>query len=234
MRHLLLFAALLACASLAQAAAPAAYTAQYEVRRNGEAMGTATVSFSARGGGSYELRTHTVGTGGLAALAGADIEEKSLLAWRDGRPETQSYSYRQKVAWKTKQRSIVVDADARRIDSRDGDKSYSPPYEAGVLDRHAVNVALMQDLASGASGDRAFRVPQRDRIDTQRYRVMGRETLQTALGAQQTVRVERVRDSADGRKTTVWFGSGQRFIPLRMLQTESDGETVEMRIVSIL
>lgn len=217
----------------ALAAVPAAYVAQYEVRRNGEPMGTATVSFAPQGGGRYELRTHTVGTGGLAALAGADIDEKSVLAWRDGKPETQRYSYRQKVAWKTKERSLVVDAGARRIDSRDGDKRYSPPYETGVLDRHAVNVALMQDLAEGATGDRIYRVPQRNEIDTQRYRVTGKESLQTAIGAQAVVRVERIRDSADGRKTTVWFGSDQHFIPLRMLQTEGDGETVEMRIVSI-
>lgn len=233
MRHSFFFAALLACASLAQAAAPAAYTAQYEVRRNGEAMGTATVSFSAQQGGNYELRTRTVGTSGMAALAGADIDERSTIGWREGQPETVRYSYRQKVAWKTKERSLVVDAGARRIDSRDGDKTYSPPYEPGVLDRHAVNIALMQDLASGASGDRIYRVPQRDQIDTQRYRIAGRETLQTALGAQPAVRVERIRDSDDGRKTTVWFGSGQRFIPLRMLQTESNGDSVEMRIQSI-
>lgn len=228
-----IFATLLVLPLLSQAAVPAAYTAQYEVRRNGEAMGTATVTFAPRGGGHYELRTHTVGTGGLAALAGADIDEKSVLAWRDGKPETLRYSYRQKVAWKNKERSLVVDAGARRIDSRDGDKSYSPPYEAGVLDRHAVNIALMQDLAGGATGDRFYRVPQRDEIDTQRYRVAGRESLQTVLGAQPVLRVERIRDSDDGRKTTVWFGSEQRFIPLRMLQTESNGDSVEMRIQSI-
>ncbi|MFT3807385.1 DUF3108 domain-containing protein [Arenimonas sp.] len=232
MRNLLL-AALLALPLPLVAAAPAAYTAQYEVRRNGEPMGSATVTFSAQGGGAYELRTHTVGTGGLAAMAGADIDERSVLGWRNGVPETRRYSYRQKVAWKTKERSLVVDADAGRIDSRDGDKSYSPPYEPGVLDRHAVNIALMQDLAAGASGDRVYRVPQRDQIDTQRYRVAGRESLQTAMGAQPVLRVERIRDSDDGRKTTVWFGSGQRYIPLRMLQTESNGDSVEMRIVSI-
>jgi hypothetical protein len=217
----------------AQAATPAPYTAEYEVRRNGEPMGTAKVSFKALGRGQYELRTHTTGTSGLAALTGVDIDERSLIDWREPQPETQSYSYQQRVAWKAKQRRIDVDARGGRIDSRDGDKSYAPPYEPGVLDRHAITVALMRDLAAGERDYFIYRVPQRDAIETQRYRVTGRERLSTALGPQTAARVERQRESGGGRQTTLWFGTDQGFIPMRMLQTEPDGETVEMRIVSI-
>ena len=55
---------LLPLAALAQLPAP--YTATYEVRRNGDVLGTATVDFRALPGGRYELHSHTVGSEGLA------------------------------------------------------------------------------------------------------------------------------------------------------------------------
>lgn len=229
----LLAAACCLFALAAAAAAPAPYRAEYEVRRNGEVLGTASVSFTVAGGGHFELRTLTVGNRGLAALTGARIDERSLIDWRGPQPETRSYAYQQQVAWKSKQRSLAVDPARGRIDSRDGDKAYAPPYETGVLDRHALTVALMADLAAGGGPQFAYRVPQRDGLETHRFRVAAEEHLDTALGRQPTLRVERLRDSPGGRRTTLWLGPAQHFVPLRMLQVEPDGETVEMRIVSI-
>ena len=74
---------LLPLAALAQLPAP--YTATYEVRRNGDVLGTATVDFRALPGGRYELHSHTVGSQGLAAIAGVDLDERSTLrlaCWR--------------------------------------------------------------------------------------------------------------------------------------------------------
>jgi hypothetical protein len=45
--------------------------------------------------------------------------------------------------------------------------------------------------------------------------------------------VERLRDDARGRSTTTWLGIEQDFLPVRMLQTEPDGDTFEMRLVEM-
>jgi hypothetical protein len=45
--------------------------------------------------------------------------------------------------------------------------------------------------------------------------------------------VERIRESGNGRSTTLWLGPERNFVPLRILQREPDGETIEMRIVSL-
>ena len=42
-----------------------------------------------------------------------------------------------------------------------------------------------------------------------------------------------VRDSGDGRSTTLWLAQDRGFVPLRIVQKEADGETVEMRITSL-
>ena len=148
-------------------------------------------------------------------------------------PETVAYSYRQQMAWKQKARDISVDASAGRITSTEKDKSYSPPYKAGVLDRNAITVALMADVAAGKTGDLRYLVPSKDELETWTYRSSGEEKLQTGIGSQRVIRIERIRDSGNGRTTTLWLGADRNFVPLRVLQKEPDGETIEMRITSL-
>ncbi len=230
---MLTLSALLLLAPLAaSAAAPPPYTAQYEVRRNGDRLGTATVSFRKLANGRFELVSDTVGTDGLAAIAGVAVNERSVLRWGD-QPETVAYNYRQKMAWKSRERGLQVDAAAGRIDSTDKDNHYSPRYEAGVLDRNAVVVALMGDLAAGRNGELRYRIPDHDEMQTWVYRVGAAEQLDTPLGPQKVLRVERIRDTGNGRSTTLWMAPGRNFVPLRMLQKEPNGETIEMRITSL-
>ena len=215
------------------AASPAPFSARYEVIRNGDRLGEATISFTALGDGRYQLLTNTIGTEGLAALTGARVEERSILSWHGDQPETLSYDYVQKLGWKTKERHLRVDAGSHRIDSQDKDQDYAPPYRAGVLDRNAITVALMQDIASGKTGDLLYFVPDRDQLVTQHYRSSAKEHLQTALGPEAAIRIERIRDSDNGRQTSLWLGPNQHYAPLRILQSEPNGETMEMRIISL-
>ena len=232
MTRLILLAALLAPFA-AQAVAPAPYTAKYEVRRNGERLGQATVSFKSLGNGRFELSSNTVGSEGLAAIAGIAVTERSVVRWTGGQPETVSYDYRQKTAWKSRERGLQVNAAAGRIDARDKDRRYSLPYQPGVLDRNAITVALMQDVAAGRAGDLRYGVANRDEIETQIFRTAPAERIDTAMGAKSAIRVERIRESGNGRTTTLWLGTDMNFVPLRVLQREPDGETIEMRVVSV-
>jgi len=219
--------------ALALGAMPAPYTAGYEVLRNGDRAGQATVSLKALGGGRAEFRSSTTGSEGLAAIAGAAVEERSILRWQDGSPETVSWEYHQQVAWKSRDRSLKVDPVARRLDLRDKDKRYSPPYRAGVLDRQSVTVALMQDVAAGRSGVLRYSVPDKDEMGTWVFRTGASERIDTPMGAQHALRVERVREDGGGRSTTLWLAQDRGYVPLRILQKEPDGETIDMRITSL-
>jgi len=219
--------------AMAMAAMPAPYTARYDVLRNGDRAGQSTVSLKALGGGRAELHSSTNGSDGLAAIAGASVEERSVLRWNEGAPETVSWDYHQKIAWKSRDRSLSVDAAAHRLDLRDKDNRYSPPYKPGVLDRHAVTVAIMQDVAAGRTGELRYSVPDKDEMGTWVFRVGGSEKIATPMGAQRALRVERVRDSGGGRSTTLWLAQDKGYVPLRILQKEPDGETIDMRITSL-
>jgi hypothetical protein len=228
---LILGALLLPLPALAQWPAP--YTATYEVSRNGSPLGTATVVFRQLPNGRFELHSHTVGSQGLAAIAGVDLDERSILRLAGELPETVAYSYRQKLAWKSKSRDMTVDAAARSIRLTDKDREYAPAYRPGVLDRNAITIALMTDVAAGKSGDLQYPVASKNDVETWTYRIAAAERVTTALGNEDAVRVERIRETSNGRTTTLWLGKSRGFVPLRMLQKEPDGETIDMKILSL-
>ena len=211
-------------------ASPKPYRAEYAVSRNGSAQATATVSYSAQANGRWQLSSHTHGSQGMAALVGVDIQENSILRWNGEQPETVDYRFTQKAAWSSKKRSVQVDAASGRITSVDKDQNYSLAYQPGVLDQNSVNIALINDLAAGKRGDLVYTVVNKRALSTQHYRVVGTVDLPTALGSQHALKVERIRDNADGRSTTLWFGVDQGFIPLRMEQREPNGDNIDMRI----
>lgn len=233
--RLLLGTAFALCALTAQAA-PQPYTATYDVLRNGSLLGRGTVSLQAAPSedNHWLFRTDTRGTEGLAGLAAAQISEQSTLRWDARGPETRDYRFRQSTAFsKSRERSVQIDAAAGRIVSRDKNGEHVFPYQTGVLDRHAVTLALMQDVAAGKRGELRYPVVDRARLEQQRFRIGAIETVATPGGPRQAVKVERIRDSAEGRTTTVWLGVDNGFVPVKVLQDEDDGERFEMRLIAV-
>lgn len=222
----LVAATLLAPGAIAAPLAP--FDARYEVVRNGEPMGEATIALADAGDGTWTLRTTTEATRGLASVAGAHVDERSTFRWRDGRPELVRYHYEQKIGWKSKQRSL--DARGGTIASDDGKHRGDLRFEPGVQDRHTIVLALAADLAAG-NDDLRYRVADKQAVDEQRYEHGGRESVTVPAGTFDAERVERVR-SKPGRTTTSWLAPSLGYRPVRIVQREPDGETLEMRLVT--
>jgi hypothetical protein len=218
----------LALAAATAAAEPAAFSLDYAVSRNGKALGEATLSLERINAETWMFRTHTVGTEGLASFAGVEIDERSEFRWSEGRPETLRYSFNQEMRFKSKKRSLSVMPNASRVSGRDGDGEYNLEYEPGLLDRNLVVLALAGDIARDEQ-QLQYRVADKRKIDTNEYRAMGPETLDTPRGKLEAVRVERLRRDS-GRKTTIWIAPALDHLPIRILQVEPDGETLDMRL----
>ncbi len=223
-------ALLLSAASFAGGLQP--YSATYEVARNGGALGSATVTLrQIPGGWDFDSTTH--GTSGMARLAAADVNEHSTVHASNGVLETRGYRYRLSTLFKTRERSIDVDAASGRIFTHDkkGDQQF--PMQPGVLDRQSVTLAIAQDLATGKRGTLDYNVADSDHVGAQRYQVGKEETLRVPAGTIRTITVARVRDSSGGRTTVSWFGLDNGFVPVRIVQTEPSGEVLEMSLVSL-
>ena len=89
-------------------------------------------------------------------------------------------------------------------------------------------------LASGReTGTITFPIAGRRDLQDETYRFAANVRLRTAVGTLRAVRVERVREAGDGRITKIWFARERGWLPLRIKQYESDGETLDMRITAI-
>jgi hypothetical protein len=228
--------ALLACGLLLAGAALAVplhpYTAIYDVSRNGSVAGRATVTMQPSGD-HWSIDSVTTGTHGLAALAAADIREHSEFRDSGGQLETLGYRYSQKTILKSTERSIRVDNAAGRIFSSDKKGEHEFPLQPGVLDHQSLSVAMAQDLASGKRGTLSYSVVDKDQLGIQHYRVGKQGTTRVPAGTLRTVNVVRMRESANGRVTASWLGLDNGFVPVRVVQTEPNGEVYEMELVSL-
>lgn len=230
---LLVLAALVAPPAIA-AAPPQAFSADYEVLQNGKPIGRGSILLRDLGGGRFELVTRSEGTQGLAAVAGVKREERSLLAWTGAGLESREYRMQQKAAWNSREHVVRVDPAARRITSTYKGEATDLPWRAGVLERHGATAALMSALASGReAGTITFPIVGRRDLQDETYRFAAKVRLRTAIGTLRAVRVERVRESGDGRITKLWFARERGWLPLRIKQYEADGETLDMRITAI-
>lgn len=229
-----LAASLFALPLLAVAAAPPKpFSAEYELRRNDQVLGVGQITLRALPGGQFELVTRSRGTQGLAAMAGLDRQERSLLRWTGSHLEVVEASMRQKAAFKTREESLRLDPASRTITSRykGGESRYAAA--PGVIDGHGLTAALMVALADGQRGTLRFNAAERREVEPQSYRVAAPVRLRTAIGTERALRVERIRTDGSGRVTKLWFARERGWLPLRIKQYERDGETIDMRITAI-
>jgi hypothetical protein len=215
-------------ATVTSAAAPVApFSATYEVRRNGDVLGEATLTL-VREGDAWRFTNATRGTQGLARIAGVRIDESSRFRYLpDGRPETLQYDYAQQTSFNERRRG------ARMLDSgielsRDEER-WRVPRVDGAVDRQLLTVALMQSAASGRSGLQTLQVVGRGAVEPQSWAFGGIEAVPGA--DERGLRIERRRETADGKSTVMWLDDDRGHLPLRIEQREDDGEVIEMRLL---
>lgn len=218
---------LLSGVDFVHAADPIPFKADYDVLRKGKPEGHAEVSLR-REGEQWVLETQTRGTAGMASLAGLEIDETSRFVLREGAPEARQYRYRQKALMRSRERSLDVDVRAGIILSQDRDRRHELAYQPGVIDRSLAVQALVQRLQS--DDELNLLVADRARVDLQKYRLVGRETIRVPEGEHRVAHVARVREAGSGRQTEYWIDEA-RGISLRLLQTEEDGDQLELRLL---
>ena len=222
MRTLLPAIAVLAAAAIpfaARAATPPvpAFTAHYQLLRNGAPMGTATLTLARDTDGGWTFTTDSRGTTGLASALGASTREVSRFHWVGDLPQGDSYTYTLKMAFKDKQRRVDFDWPAHTIRVDDHGQSEFPT-QPGALERHTIPLALAAGLRAGQQ-QFALPVAVRDRIETQHYAVQAAQPVQVPAGTFDATRVARTDDSEG---ITAWFAPGKLPAPVKIEQRGKD------------
>jgi len=230
----------LACAAAISASAaraadnatPAPFSADYVALRNGEPLGQTTLALSDNHDGTWTLRSETKGTSGLAKLAAVHIVETSRFRWKDGRPEAIEYDYRQDSAIKSRTRHAVFSANEASVE--EGGDSFHYAIVPGLVDRHAVTLAIANDLKRGAKTF-DYKVAVKDHVEDMQYERGGNETLNVPAGAFDTVLMRRVGEPGTDRKRVArsWFSEKLGWMPVQIEQSEKKGDTITLRLAAV-
>jgi hypothetical protein len=208
------------------ATTPGAFTATYKVSRGGSPMGTATVSLQNDGNGQWTYRKAVKGTGGLAALLGASMDETSRFRWKGELPEAISYDYELQTGIKNKQRHLRVDWNTNQVHVEGNKGSETYPAQPGIVERNTLPLALGVALRGGQQ-QVALAVAVRQKVETQQFKVTGTEAIQVPAGSFQAERVDRT--DAD-RGFSAWYAPKRYPLPVKLSQR--DGGDLMMELVS--
>lgn len=210
----------------AVAAPPHPFTATYDVSQADQPLGVAHVSLHAAEHGTWLYRKDVEGTGGLAALLGANVSESSRLRWKGDVPEAISYDYSLQAAIKNKQRHLRVDWASKQVTVDEGKGPTTYPAQPGMVERNTLPLALGLALRNGRD-DIALPVAVRQTVETQHFKVTGKETITVPAGRFNAVRVERT--DAD-RGFSAWYVPDRYLLPVKLSQ--HDGGDLQLELVS--
>jgi hypothetical protein len=115
----------------------------------------------------------------------------------------------------------------------DGKDRRQVPYAPGLLDQHSLTLALLEDLRAGKGPQFVYKVINKGRVETYTFKRVGEQKLDTTLGKLDTVRIDRIRESSDGRSTRIYFAKSLDFAPVLIQELNTKGDNIEMRVLSV-
>lgn len=222
-RPLLAGLALAVSTSAAFAASLTPFTATYQVSRDGEAMGEATITLKSLGNGEYEYSNQIRGTSGLAAMLGANSSDVTRFRWNDHAPETETYTSKV-TALKTKQRLMKVNWNTRQVSVDEGKSVDNYAAVPGMVDRNTMSFALGLALRGGNQSV-TLPVGVKQRVEQQQYKVQGTESVKVPAGSFQA---ERVTRTDSDKHFDAWYVPKQFPLPVKLAQSEGGDLTLQL------
>lgn len=223
----LLASALLACSPVLAGWPPPSFEATYDIYMDGKPRMETRVTFT-RDGDRWKIETSGAGTKGLARFLRASSTESA-----SGRIEGQAilpthFEHETRVAGRTDRWTARFDWDSGSVVTEHEEGTSELPLADGTVDPLGLTLAIQQRLQQ-QQREWMQAVVEEDEIDRHLYRAAPREKLQTALGCQEAIGVERVRENSK-RYSTIWFAPGLEFVTVRMLHGKRGAQEFEMRI----
>ncbi|HTC26754.1 DUF3108 domain-containing protein [Dyella sp.] len=221
-RTLLAGLALATFATAVFAAPPKSFTATYQVLREGEAMGQATITLKSLGNGEYEYSNQMKGTSGLAAMLGVNSNAVTRFRWHNDTPETENYTSKVS-ALKTKERTMQVNWNSNQVTVTDNKGTTNYAAVPGMVDGNTFPLALGLALAGG-SHSVTLPVGVKQQVEHQQYKVQASESVQVPAG---TFNAERVARTDSDKHFEAWYVK-QYPLPVKLVQTEGGDLTMQL------
>jgi hypothetical protein len=201
---------------------PQSFTATYRVLQGGDPLGDATITLKAVGNGQFEYSNQSKGTGGVAAMFGANVVETSRFTWAGKVPSAVSYHYQLDASIKTKTRDMTVQGNTVQV--QDNKKSYTYAAVPNMVERNTLPLALGVALRGGAQ-QVALPVAVKQSVENQTFKVSAKEKVTVPAGAFDAVRVDRTDED---RGFNAWYVPAKFPVPVKLAQKDGGDLTLEL------
>ena len=218
MRRALLFALTLLALPVVQAADLQPFSASYTADWKQLPMsGSAERSLSKNDNGTWTLSFK-------ASMMIASLTEESTIRLDKDTLLPQSYTFERGGLGKAKKINLDFDWSSKMVTGSDRGDPVKVPLNSGMLDKSTYQLALQRDVAAGKKS-MSYQVVEGTDTDTYDFRVLGAEKVSTKAGSVDAIKVERVRDPTQNKRTTVmWFAKDWDYLLVRLQQVETDGK----------
>ncbi len=201
---------------------------------------TANYRASANGIGASALRKLEILDGGLyqlsnsleAMLAGqvvARLTQTSEFYLNSHQLIPQSYDYLL-TGISTRTTAINYDWDAGIAASNNNDQSWSVKLVSGVMDELSHQFALRLQIQRGETEKLEFQVIDEDEIEANRYRLLGKEVLNTALGRLNSTQLELQQAEGSERTTKIWLADDWQYLLIKIEQEDQSGLHIKLEL----
>lgn len=200
------------------------FAATYQLKRNSLTMGLTYRQLSPQPDNTLRFASNTVAKGLFALLFSGSVREESVIQ-RDGefiRP--QSYLYNQQWRHKKRRYTLIFDWANKELHSQYKNKQGRYPLPDEAQDLLSFQLAIMLGLQQGRR-EISFDIAGRKRPNHYLLKRAGKQTMKTALGVLEVVKLEQApTDTAqNGVRFTFWCAEKLDFLPVRIKRIEKDG-----------
>lgn len=209
------------------------YSASYEVSR-GLLRGETEVTLARRDDGTWSYHSRLVTKGLISLLRTIEINEHTDFRIEDGRLVPLRHRYTIEGAGsRDRDFDIAFDWVERRAGGIVRGETVDTALEPGIVDRHAMTLALSLDTASGREYPRHYVILDRGRIRHFDAHTDGTVSMRTEAGEFETLHVVQQRTDDPGRRFLTWLAPSLGYIPVRIKSVDDDGRDVTMTLTGI-
>lgn len=190
------------------------FQATYQFSYNGKNMGSATRTLSKNGN-----NWNYVFAAKAAAIASAT--ESSNFTLSNGQIQSNSFSRTSKILVHNDTMSIKFNPNTKTINTNKSDKARSFAWKTGALDELNAELQVREDL-KGSGLKSSYLIADAKGLDTRHFVKQGNESVKTAYGTFDTVKVVLTHDN-NAKQSIFWLAPKLDYLPVKM--SHQDGKT---------
>jgi len=206
------------------------FSAGYVVLKDNEVIANTSISLKKINDSDWQYRSTSKPTGWFASIMGVSVTETSHLQWQGNSVRIKDYRYNR--TGKAKHVHLAFDWQGMSVTNSINGDEWTMQIPEGTADKLSINLALMAKLKSRVA-DASFPVADGGKLKYYDFKVLGTESLATALGNIKTLKIYRNKRGRRDKQATLWMAPDLDFLLVRMEKAGKGGEPVVLKIHSL-